>query len=104
MLIYELIYTGIGQFIAAYSPNATFAALVNPLIISIPVIFCGIFVPYVTCNEEEFAFFEPANGTCAEYLPDYMAGADASSSCKVCQYQSGTDFLDTLNIPNYAVG
>ncbi|KAJ5542108.1 CDR ABC transporter [Penicillium sp. DV-2018c] len=146
MLIYELIYTGIGQFIAAYSPNATFAALVNPLIISILVIFCGIFVPYmqlnvfwkywmyylnpfnyvvsgmltfgiwdakVTCNESELALFEPASGTCAEYLADYMAGAgsvinlinpDATSSCKVCQYRSGTDFLNTLNIPNYTVG
>ncbi|KAJ5483525.1 ABC transporter [Penicillium desertorum] len=50
MLIYELIYTGIGQFVAAYSPNPTFAALVNPLIISTLVLFCGIFVPYLQLN------------------------------------------------------
>jgi ABC-type multidrug transport system permease subunit len=107
MLIYELIYTGIGQFVAAYSPNTTFAALVNPLVISFLVLFCGVFVPYdqlnvfwrywlyylnpfnyvvsgiltfgiwdakVTCNEDEFAYFDPTNGTCAEYLSDYMAG------------------------------
>ncbi|CAG8891148.1 unnamed protein product [Penicillium egyptiacum] len=147
MLIYELIYTGIGQFVAAYSPNPTFAALVNPLIISTLVLFCGIFVPYlqlnvfwrywmyylnpfnyvvsgmltfglwgakVTCNEDEFAFFEPLDGTtCVQYLSDYMSGAgssinlvnpDAISACKVCQYTDGSDFLRNLNIKNYTTG
>ncbi|KAJ5350438.1 hypothetical protein N7541_008165 [Penicillium brevicompactum] len=146
MLIYELIYTGIGQFIAAYSPNPTFAALVNPLIISILVLFCGVFVPYeqlnvfwrfwmyylnpfnyvvsgmltfglwdakVTCNEGEFAFFDPTNGTCAQYLSDYIAGdgwrinllnPDATSACKVCPYRNGSDFLSTLHINHYYVG
>jgi ABC-type multidrug transport system permease subunit len=146
MLIYELIYTGIGQFIAAYSPNPTFAALVNPLVISFLVLFCGVFVPYdqlnvfwrywmyylnpfnyvvsgmltfaiwdakVTCNEDEFAYFDPTNGTCAQYLSDYMAGdgwkinllnPDATSACKVCQYKNGSDFLTTLNINHYYVG
>ncbi|CAL5875268.1 uncharacterized protein PFLUO_LOCUS9572 [Penicillium psychrofluorescens] len=46
MLIYEFVYTGIGQFIAAYAPNATFAALTNPLIIGMLVSFCGVLVPY----------------------------------------------------------
>ncbi|KAF1354842.1 ABC transporter [Delphinella strobiligena] len=46
MLIYEFIYTGIGQFVAAYAPNATFASLVNPLIIGTLVSFCGVLVPY----------------------------------------------------------
>lgn len=31
MVIYELLYTSIGQFIAAYAPNPTFAALCLPL-------------------------------------------------------------------------
>ncbi|KAJ5760456.1 hypothetical protein N7520_007612 [Penicillium odoratum] len=146
MLIYEFIYTGIGQFIAAYAPNPTFAALVNPLIISILVIFCGVFVPYtelnvfwkywmywlnpfnyvvsgmltfgiwdakVTCNEDEFAVFDPTNGTCAQYLKDYLSGEgymanlinpDATSGCKVCEYTNGSDFLKTLNINHYYVG
>ncbi|KAJ5502138.1 CDR ABC transporter [Penicillium fimorum] len=147
MLIYELIYTGIGQFIAAYSPNPTFAALVNPLIISTLILFCGVFVPYmqlsvfwrywmyylnpfnyvvsgmltfgiwdakVTCNEDEFAFFEPLNGTtCVEYLSDYMSGVgrsinlinpNATEACKVCQYTDGSDFLKNLNIKNYTTG
>ncbi|KAJ5889084.1 hypothetical protein N7495_009125 [Penicillium taxi] len=44
--IYEFIYTGMGQFIAAYAPNATFAALANPLILGFLVAFCGMLVPY----------------------------------------------------------
>ncbi|KAH7118469.1 brefeldin A resistance protein [Dactylonectria macrodidyma] len=46
MLIYEFVYTGIGQFVAAYAPNAVFAALVNPLILATLVSFCGVLVPY----------------------------------------------------------
>ncbi|KAK5800729.1 hypothetical protein VI817_002941 [Penicillium citrinum] len=46
MLLYEFVYTGIGQFVAAYAPNATFAALINPLIIGTLVSFCGVLVPY----------------------------------------------------------
>ncbi|KAJ5920756.1 hypothetical protein N7466_009082 [Penicillium verhagenii] len=146
MLIYEFIYTGIGQCVAAYAPNPTFAALVNPLIISILVLFCGVFVPYtelnvfwkywmyylnpfnyvvsgmltfglwdvkVTCNEDEFAVFDPTNGTCAQYLADYIAGdgwrvnlvnPDAISGCKVCEYTDGTGFLSTLNVNDYYFG
>lgn len=46
VLMYEFIYTGIGQAIAAYTPNAIFAVLINPLIIAILVFFCGVYVPY----------------------------------------------------------
>ncbi|KAH7002660.1 ABC multidrug transporter [Ilyonectria destructans] len=44
--IYEMFYTGFGQFIAAYAPNAVFASLVNPLLVGVIVSFCGILVPY----------------------------------------------------------
>ncbi|RDW59497.1 ABC transporter-2 [Coleophoma cylindrospora] len=46
MLCYEFVYTGIGQFVAAYAPNAVFASLVNPLIIGVLVSFCGVLVPF----------------------------------------------------------
>ncbi|ENH73484.1 ABC transporter ATP-binding protein/permease PDR18 [Fusarium oxysporum f. sp. cubense race 1] len=46
MIMYEFLYTGIGQFIAAYAPNAVFASMVNPLIISTMISFCGVLVPY----------------------------------------------------------
>jgi ABC-type multidrug transport system ATPase subunit/ABC-type multidrug transport system permease subunit len=46
MLMYEFVYTGIGQFIAAYAPNAVFASLANPVIIGTLVSFCGVLVPY----------------------------------------------------------
>jgi len=45
-VIYELLYTAIGQSIAAYTPNAVFASLVNPLVIVTLVSFCGVNVPY----------------------------------------------------------
>ncbi|KAM0327218.1 hypothetical protein ACHAQA_006352 [Verticillium albo-atrum] len=46
VILYELLYTGIGQMIAAYAPNAVFASLVNPLVITTLVSFCGVMVPY----------------------------------------------------------
>lgn len=51
VLCYEFVYTGIGQFIAAYAPNATFAALINPVIISTLVSFCGVLVPFAAIQE-----------------------------------------------------
>lgn len=45
-VMYECLYTGIGQMIAAYVPNAVFALLVNPLVITTLVSFCGVMVPY----------------------------------------------------------
>ncbi|KAK7419585.1 hypothetical protein QQX98_003176 [Neonectria punicea] len=46
VLIYEMLYTGMGQFIAACAPNAVFASLLNPLLVGALVSFCGILVPY----------------------------------------------------------
>lgn len=51
MLLYEFIYTGIGQFVAAYAPNAMFAALINPVIIGTLASFCGVLVPYAQIQE-----------------------------------------------------
>ncbi|KAJ9144065.1 ABC-2 type transporter [Pleurostoma richardsiae] len=46
MWLYEFVYTGIGQFVAAYAPNEVFASLVNPFVIGLLVSFCGVLVPY----------------------------------------------------------
>lgn len=46
MLMFEFVYTGIGQFEAAYAPNELFAALLNPVVIGILISFCGVLVPY----------------------------------------------------------
>jgi ATP-binding cassette, subfamily G (WHITE), member 2, SNQ2 len=51
MLLYEFLYTGIGQFIAAYAPNAVFASLVNPLLLGSLISFCGVLVPYSQIQE-----------------------------------------------------
>ncbi|CAG8003807.1 unnamed protein product [Penicillium olsonii] len=44
--LYEFLYTGIGQFVAAYAPNANMAAMINPLILGTMISFCGVLVPY----------------------------------------------------------
>ncbi|KAK6837992.1 hypothetical protein PG987_006273 [Apiospora arundinis] len=47
MVLYEFLYTSIGQAIAAYSPSEVFAALANPVFIGAGLInFCGVVVPY----------------------------------------------------------
>lgn len=51
MLFYEFLYTGIGQFVAAYAPNAVFASLVNPVLINVLVFFCGVLAPYAAIPE-----------------------------------------------------
>ncbi|ESZ90193.1 ABC transporter [Sclerotinia borealis F-4128] len=146
MICYEFIYTGIGQFVAAYAPNVVFASLVNPLVIGTLVSFCGVLVPYaqitafwrywmyylnpfnylmgsllvftswdapVRCRESEFAIFDPASGTCGEYLTSYLQGMgaaanltnpDATSGCRVCEYRTGKDYLQGLNLETYTYG
>ncbi|KAK6379538.1 hypothetical protein LTS17_006456 [Exophiala oligosperma] len=142
MLFYEFLYTGIGQFIAAYAPNAVFAALVDPLVVGVLVSFCGTLVPYkqiqafwrywmywmdpfnylmgsmlsfvlwdedITCKEREFARFDtPNNVTCREYLAEYLqttqgqlanlVNPEDTSGCRVCEYNTGADYLYTLNL------
>ncbi|KAF4537636.1 ABC multidrug transporter [Lasiodiplodia theobromae] len=47
MILYELLYTSIGQAIATYAPNEYFASLMNPIVLGAGLItFCGIVVPY----------------------------------------------------------
>ena len=140
MLLYEFLYTSIGQAIAAYSPNAYFAALMNPLILGAALInFCGVVVPYdqitvfwrywlywldpftylmgallepvawdvqVQCKAEELTYIPlPSNTTCGEYMSDFLADhagytVDPTNStmCAYCQYETGADYLRTLNI------
>lgn len=68
----------------------------------------------VRCSEREFATFNPpANQTCGTYLGSYMQGIgaranltnpDATSSCQVCQYRTGADYLYALNLADYYYG
>lgn len=46
-LRYEFIYTGVGQFVAAYAPNAISASMINPLVINVLSAFCGVLVPWI---------------------------------------------------------
>ncbi|KXJ88640.1 ABC-2 type transporter-domain-containing protein [Microdochium bolleyi] len=146
MLTYEFMYTGIGQFVAAYAPSVVFASLLTPTLIGVLVSFCGVLAPYaqmvafwrywlywlnpfnylmggmlvfavwdtpVTCTPEEFAVFDPPSSTCGDYLASYLQGAgtasvlenpDATSACRVCQYASGTGYLQSLNLLSYEYG
>jgi ABC-type multidrug transport system permease subunit len=51
MTLYEFLYTGMGQFIAAYAPNPVFAAMVIPLFISTLTTFAGVMIPYMAITE-----------------------------------------------------
>ena len=50
MFFYELLYTGMAQFIAAYAPNPPAAALFIPVLIATLVTFSGVLVPYSQLN------------------------------------------------------
>lgn len=63
----------------------------------------------VSCQPSELAIFDPApNQSCAEYLVSYRSTAagvginllnpDATAQCEVCQYNTGADYLRTLNL------
>lgn len=48
-IVYEFLYTSIGQAIAAYAPNEYFAAVMNPVLIGAGLVsFCGVVVPYAS--------------------------------------------------------
>lgn len=47
MVIYEFLYTAIGQAIAVISPNGLFASLLDPIIlVAFLINFAGVSVPY----------------------------------------------------------
>ncbi|KAK2626262.1 hypothetical protein QTJ16_004524 [Diplocarpon rosae] len=46
MVLYEFVFTGIGEFVAACAPSAAFAAFASPVLIGVLAPFCGILVPY----------------------------------------------------------
>lgn len=70
----------------------------------------------VTCKDSELAVFDPIdNQTCADYLGPYLSdsgfgkGANllnptATAGCQVCQYATGADYLETLNLKDYYYG
>ncbi|PNP75260.1 hypothetical protein FNYG_11403 [Fusarium nygamai] len=87
MLMYEFIYTGIGQFIAAYAPNEVFASLVNPLLLTVLVSFCGVLVPY--SNIQNFwkywlYYINPFNYLMGSMLTFDMWGSDVK--CKESEF------------------
>ena len=73
MVLYELLYTGIAQFIAAYAPNPEVAAMVLPILIGVLVNFAGVFIPYSQITEfwRESTYRDLRLGTEADYLLGY---------------------------------
>ncbi|KAJ0414050.1 P-loop containing nucleoside triphosphate hydrolase protein [Aspergillus carlsbadensis] len=114
MLMYEFIYTGIGQCFAASAPNAVFVSLANPIFLGILVQSYGALVPYshimafwrywmyylnpfnYVMGSILFAVFDPPAGqTCEAYHGDYLQNEGSRalltnpttiSACRVCQY------------------
>jgi ABC-type multidrug transport system permease subunit len=61
----------------------------------------------VQCSPQEAAYFNPPPGqTCSAYASafvtaagqGYLTNPDATSDCGYCQYNSGVDYMRTLNI------
>lgn len=46
LMLFEMFYVGLGQFIAAMAPNELFASLLVPAFFTFVVAFCGVVVPY----------------------------------------------------------
>ncbi|OQE46403.1 hypothetical protein PENCOP_c001G07055 [Penicillium coprophilum] len=46
LMLFEVYYVGLGQFIAALAPNELFASLLVPTFFTFIVSFCGVVVPY----------------------------------------------------------
>ncbi|CEO60742.1 Putative ABC transporter [Penicillium brasilianum] len=46
LMLFECFYVGLGQFIAAFSPNELFASLLVPSFFTFVISFCGVVVPY----------------------------------------------------------
>ncbi|OJJ30431.1 hypothetical protein ASPWEDRAFT_121427 [Aspergillus wentii DTO 134E9] len=46
LMLFELFYVSMGQFIAAFAPNELFASLLVPTFFTFVISFCGVVVPY----------------------------------------------------------
>ncbi|UNI23908.1 hypothetical protein JDV02_009700 [Purpureocillium takamizusanense] len=103
MLMYEFLYTGMGQFIAAYAPNEVFASLVNPVVIGTLVSFCGVLVPYqqITAFWRYWMYYlNPFNYLMGSMLVFTMWGTDvncAESELAVFNPPNGTTCADYLS-------
>ncbi|KAL2783115.1 ABC-2 type transporter-domain-containing protein [Aspergillus keveii] len=120
--LHEFICTGLGQAIAAYAPNATFAALANPLILGTIVACCGVLVPYsqITVFWRYWLYYlNPFTYVTGSLLVFNIFGASvdckeselaifdppAGQTCGeyLAEYQSGAGahYLYTLNLNDY---
>jgi len=146
MLMYDFIYTGTGQFVAAYGLIATFASLVNAVIIGTLVPFCGVSAPYAQIqafwrywmywlNPFTTSWVQSSSSrlgiqiSCAvnPSLPSSIRRLDkhawrfllhiwmggrganltnpgATSGCRVCEYRTGADYLEGINLLDYYYG
>ncbi|PYI04413.1 hypothetical protein BO78DRAFT_431332 [Aspergillus sclerotiicarbonarius CBS 121057] len=87
MLMYEFVYTGIGQFVSAYAPNAIFASLINPVIIGTLASFCGVLVPYAQIQEfwrYWIYYLDPFNYLMGSLL--VFTSFDAPVKCKESEF------------------
>ncbi|KAL8276801.1 hypothetical protein RQP46_010806 [Phenoliferia psychrophenolica] len=104
MVLYGLFYTGLGQFVAAYAPNATFAALTNPLIIGTLVAFAGVLVPYQAITSFwRYWMYYLITPFLAEN-PGDLLNANSTDLCEYCVYSKGSEYLAGLNLPNHVDG
>ncbi|KAL6405431.1 ABC multidrug transporter [Ilyonectria robusta] len=140
MILYEWLFTSIGQAIAACSPNAYFSGLANPIIFgTILINFSGVVVPFsqiksfwrywlyylnpftyllqglltpavwdrpIECKQDELTQIPlPSSSSCGQYMAEflrkhggYIINPNSTTLCSYCPYETGADYLRTVNI------
>ncbi|KAF9512472.1 hypothetical protein BS47DRAFT_1363141 [Hydnum rufescens UP504] len=117
-----------GQTVAAITPTIPVAALLNPFLLVLFGLFCGVTItqpnldPFtrlisglivtemhdlkITCAPSEFYLFNPPSGqTCGEYASAFVTKAggyinnlNATAQCQYCQFASGDEYYKPINI------
>ncbi|KAL8957298.1 MAG: hypothetical protein Q9183_006099, partial [Haloplaca sp. 2 TL-2023] len=110
ILLVEIFLVTLGQAIAAATPNAYIGLLLNPFVVVVFAMFCGVVtelhdLPVVCTPNELNTFPAPPGLSCGDYMADFFASGgpgyivdNATSMCEYCAYSVGDEFYETLGL------
>ncbi|KZM19935.1 ATPase [Ascochyta rabiei] len=112
VLVTEIFSVTLGQAIAALTPSPFIAAYVNPFIVIIFALFCGVTIPKPQIPKfwrvwlyelNPFTRLIGDGQTCGEYMSDFFANGapgylldEAANLCNYCAYKVGDEFFIPL--------